>query len=116
MGVHPGMGRKSTTVIALVGGALVAAIALPSFVDPRGDNQTMGCIANLKQIQGAAEQYALENKLVATNTIRLEDLSGGTDKFIHPLINVGLVCPSGGTYSITTVGEPPRGSIPGHTL
>lgn len=83
---------------------------------PRNSAASPSCLAQLKQIQGANEMYALENKLTATNRISISDVSGGADKFIRPLINAELVCPQGGTYSITTVGEPPRCSVQGHSL
>jgi hypothetical protein len=87
--------------------------------NPRFDRRipnTNSCIANLKQIEGAIEMYALENKLAVTNRIAFADISDGTNKMIGPLINVELTCPAGGTYSVTTVGEPPRCSVPGHSI
>ena len=77
---------------------------------------TNACIANLKQIQGAIEQYALEQKLGPTNRVKLRDISGGTDKFIRPRINLDLTCPQGGTYSIKTVEDAPRCSVTRHTI
>jgi hypothetical protein len=100
--------------VAVIGGAM---LVLPKVVRPRGSyTPTNTCIANLKQIQGALEMFGMENKLDATNRVSPSDISGGTNMFIRPLINVNFVCPSGGAYSITTVEEPPRCSVPGHTL
>lgn len=109
------MGWKINAGIVLASGSLIAAVAVPNFVSRQG-SCTNACIANLKQIQGAMEQYALENKLEATNQVSVTAISGGADKYIRPLINVGLVCPKGGTYSITTFGETPTCSVPGHTI
>ena len=92
---------------------MAAAITLPLFIQPRSNTQNGACIANLKQIQGALEQYALENKLEATNRISISDISGGADKFIRPMINVDLTCPGGGFYSVGTVAESPRCSVHG---
>jgi hypothetical protein len=79
-------------------------------------DNTNACVANLNQVQGAIEMYALENKLEPTNRVAITDLSGGAEKYIRPLINTGLTCPAGGIYSVTTVGDPPKCSVPGHTL
>jgi hypothetical protein len=103
--------------VVLVVGALVAVSNF--VVPPRRDSpfrKQNVCTANLKQIEGAIEMYALENKLAATNRITFADISGGTNKMIRSLINVDLICPAGGTYSITTVGKPPRCSVPGHSI
>ena len=115
-GVRFDMGWKTTTGIVLVGGGLAAAITLPLFIQPRSNTQNGACIANLKQIQGAIEQYALENKLEAPHRVSIADISGSTSKMIRPLINTDITCPRGGIYSITTVGEMPRCSHPEHTL
>ena len=47
-------------VVAIIG--LLAAIAIPNFVRARQTAQTNACINNLRQIDGAKEQWALENK------------------------------------------------------
>ena len=104
-------------VISFAGG--VAVLFWPSVrwaVFERDMAASSSCLAQLKQIQGAVEQYALEMKLEATNRIATSDISGSADKFIRPLINVGMVCPQGGTYSITTVGEVPRCTVAHHAL
>ena len=51
-------------VVAIIG--LLAAIAIPNFVRARTTSQQNACINNLRQIDGAKQQWALENK-VATN-------------------------------------------------
>jgi type II secretory pathway pseudopilin PulG len=99
--------------VVLVVGALAV---IPNKVGRRGHSSTNACIANLKQIQGALEMYGLENQLTPTNRVSIGDISGGADKFIGSRINADLVCPQGGTYSITTVVETPRCSVPGHTI
>jgi prepilin-type N-terminal cleavage/methylation domain-containing protein len=101
-------------VVAIIG--LLAAIAIPNFVKARTTAQTNACIANLKQIQGAVEQWALENKKGPTSAVTPADISGGADKFIRPLINTDLVCPAGGTYSVTTVSNAPSCSVAGHSI
>jgi prepilin-type N-terminal cleavage/methylation domain-containing protein len=47
-------------VVAIIG--LLAAIAIPNFVKARATSQANACINNLRQIDAAANQFALENK------------------------------------------------------
>ena len=46
-------------VVAIIG--LLAAIAIPNFVRARQTSQTNACINNLRQIDSAKQQWALEN-------------------------------------------------------
>ena len=59
-------------VVAIIG--LLAAIAIPNFVRARTSAQANACINNLRQIDGAKQQYALENKAAATYTPVLTDI------------------------------------------
>ena len=52
-------------VVAIIG--LLAAIAIPNFVRARAQSQQNACINNLRQIDGAKQQYGLENKVVSTD-------------------------------------------------
>src|SRR3954467_1270715 len=53
------------------------------------------CIANLKQLDGAKEQWALENKMPDGSVPQWYDLVG-TNKYIK----CRPVCPSGGKYKL----------------
>jgi DNA polymerase II large subunit len=68
------------------------------------------CINNLRQIDGAKQQWALENKQPANALV--------TPQHIAPYLkNQALpVCPSGGTYTLNDVQRHPTCSIPGHAL
>jgi hypothetical protein len=71
------------------------------------------CLDNLRRIDGAKQQWALENKKLSTDTPAMEDL--------RPYLAKGPngelpACPDGGTYTVGTVGERPTCSIPGHAL
>ncbi len=109
--------RIQLAILGLAGCALLAVV-IPNVVKARRTPSTNACIANLKNIQGAIEQFAVEHKLTPTNRVTLDDISGGADKYIKQSINAELKCPAGGTYSVTTVGELPRCSTPtsGHAL
>src|ERR1700687_3687003 len=54
-------------VVAIIG--LLAAIAIPNFVRARTTSQKNACINNLRQIDGAIQQWALENQAAAATTV-----------------------------------------------
>jgi prepilin-type N-terminal cleavage/methylation domain-containing protein len=56
-------------VVAIIG--LLAAIAVPSFMRARTRSQQNACINNLRQIDGAKEEYAMEWGL--TNLQKIAD-------------------------------------------
>src|SRR5713101_1211134 len=103
-------------VVAIIG--LLAAIAIPNFVKARTTSQANACINNLRQYDGAVQQYALEQKLASTATYTLPVLM--------PYIKLDSTgnlpaCPAGGTYSAgPTVTNPPlcslSGATPAHAL
>jgi prepilin-type N-terminal cleavage/methylation domain-containing protein len=98
-------------VVAIIG--LLAAIAIPNFVRARGTAQKNACINNLRQLDGAKQQWALENKVLSTVT------PGSTD--VAPYLGRGAlgampVCPGGGTYAILALNTPPTCTISGHAL
>jgi chromosome segregation ATPase len=68
------------------------------------------CINNLRQIDAAKQQWALENDKIADAIPPAQDLLPYLSNMVFP------VCPSGGTYTINAVGVPPTCSIPGHVL
>jgi hypothetical protein len=92
---------------AVVSGTL-AAIAVPNFVKARAVSQRNACINNLRQIDAAKREWALENNKTNGDTPTKEDLM--------PYLSRWPVCPAGGTYSINPVGTPPTCSVPGHKL
>ena len=54
-------------VVAIIG--LLAAIAIPNFIRARKQSQTTTCLNNLRQIDSAKQQYALENGVTAATAI-----------------------------------------------
>jgi competence protein ComGC len=89
---------------------MMMAIAIPNFVKARETAQMNACINNLRQIDAAKQEWALENKKKGTDTPTQADVA-------HFLKNGQFpVCPKGGTYTIGPVDEPPTCSIPGHQL
>ena len=94
-------------VVAIIG--LLAAIAIPNFVKARTTSQQNACINNLRQIDGAIQQWALENRQPATARVTPADV-------VRYLGGVMPVCPAGGVYTLNTVSTPPTCSVPGHVL
>src|SRR5437667_11243426 len=96
-------------VVAIIG--LLAAIAIPNFVKARTTSQANACINNLRQFDGAVQQYALENKQASTATY--------TMSLLKPYIKLTSsstlpACPAGGTYSQGgSVTNPPTCSLSG---
>ena len=54
-------------VVAIIG--LLAAIAIPNFVRARTTAQMNACINNLRQIDAALQQWALENNASASTAV-----------------------------------------------
>jgi type II secretion system protein G len=96
-------------VVAIIG--LLAAIAIPNFVHARTTTQVNECIANLRQIDGAAQTYALENGKLPTDTYVLSDIKAYLKYDTLPQ------CPASGSYGPGfTFGVPPWCTIAGHVL
>ena len=94
-------------VVAIIG--LLAAIAIPNFVKARATSQQNACINNLRQIDGAANEFALERGKSTGATITMN-----TD--LTPYIKLNSAssippCPAGGTYTCTVVGNSPTCSL-----
>jgi prepilin-type N-terminal cleavage/methylation domain-containing protein len=93
-------------VVAIIG--LLAAIAIPSFMKARTTSQKNACINNLRQIEAAKEQWALETKQ-----------STGSDPVttaINAYMKAEPTCPAGGTYEYRIIGTNAVCSTTGHVL
>jgi competence protein ComGC len=98
---------------------LLVAISIPNFVKARSTAQANACINNLRQIDAAANQFALEHNKTNGEAINFPD-------DLTPYIKLnsqGKIpsCPAGGIYSIKRVGETPTCSLganatPAHVL
>jgi len=102
-------GYLSIALIPLIG--MLAAIAIPNFVNARNAAMMNICVNNLRQIDGAKLTWALENKKDDSQVPTAQDL----EKYLRSGFNT-LVCPARGAYSINPVGQKPSCSIPGHQL
>lgn len=89
---------------------VLAAIAIPNFVKARTTAQKNACMANLRILDGATQQWALENKKRSTDKVNVEQISKYLKGDKIP------ACPAGGTYTFGRVKDQPKCSIPGHEI
>ena len=103
-------------VVAIIG--LLASMAVPAFGRARQKAQQQTCIVNLRQIEGAVQQWATDMNKGVEQPV--------THRDILVYLRNAVTCPSGGTtfedsYTLTTVDAPPAcqrvpaGPLP-HTL
>ena len=104
-------------VVAIIG--LLAAIAIPNFVKARATSQANACINNLRQIDAAAQEFALEQHKTTGSAI---SYPGDLTPYIKLNASSSVPpCPAGGSYSDSAVGATPACSLgnavtPGHYL
>ena len=89
---------------------MMLAIAIPNFVRARETAQTNACINNLRMIDAAKQQWALENGKGPGDVPTMQDLEPYLKNGVFP------TCPAGGTYTIGAVSNAPTCSVPGHQL
>jgi prepilin-type N-terminal cleavage/methylation domain-containing protein len=110
--------------VTLIG--LLAAISVPNMLQARTTSQTNSCIENLRHIDAAIQQWALENNQTASSHVSFDDIkvylgrgAGATDSTLY--------CPSDPAKTFTTSYEPTTvdakptcliagGRSPAHTL
>jgi type II secretory pathway pseudopilin PulG len=106
-------------VILILVVTFLVAIAMPNFVNRNRTSPANACINDLRQIDAAASQIALDKYLTNGTPINFPD---DLTNYIK-LNRYGKIspCPSGGTYHINKVGEIPTCSLgstvtPAHVL
>ena len=89
-------------VVAIIG--MLAAVAVPNFVEARNKVQVHTCISNLQQIDGAMQRWAAEERKDDRDAVAYED--------IRVYLRNTPVCPAGGktfadSYTLTTLDARP---------
>jgi prepilin-type N-terminal cleavage/methylation domain-containing protein len=92
-------------VVAIIG--LLAAIAIPNFVKARATSQANACINNMRQIDAAVNEWALEKGQ------KTGDGPATLTSDLTPYIKLNSAssippCPAGGSYSVGKVGDTPQ--------
>ena len=92
-------------VVAIIG--LLAAIAIPNFVRARATSQANACINNMRQIDAAVNEWALEQgKVTGAGPA---SLTSDLTPYIKLNSNGSVPeCPAGGSYTVGTVGATPQ--------
>jgi hypothetical protein len=91
---------------------LLSAIAVPNFIRARDTAMRNACINNLRLIDAAKQQWALETRKDASATPTQNDIA----PYLLGRNGQMPTCPKGGTYTIEPVGEQPTCSVPEHEL
>jgi prepilin-type N-terminal cleavage/methylation domain-containing protein len=106
-------------VVAIIG--LLAAIAIPNFIKARATSQANACINNLRQIDSAKQQWALETHQNGSATPTSASITGYLGRGASGSL-ASVKCPSGGpganfgsSYTIGTTSVAPICQIVGNT-
>ena len=92
-------------VVAIIG--LLAAIAIPNFVRARATSQANACINNMRQINAAVDEWALEQGKKTGDTA--PTLTADLTPYVKLNSQNSIpACPAAGTYSVGTVGCIPQ--------
>ena len=98
-------------VVSVIG--MLAALAIPAFARSRAVSRANACINNLRQIDAAKDQWAMENNKSDSDGV----ISANVEPYLKEGMMSGLVCPAGGFYSLSTVASNPVCSLGGgHAL
>ena len=97
-------------IVVLIIGILLA-IAIPNFMKARETSRTKSCIANLKQLDAAKQQWAMDQNKAGSATPVDADLFGAA-----LYLKAKPLCPSSGTYALATVDANPTCTVADHAL
>lgn len=107
---------RRNLIRVIVGLFLLAAAAcsvVPNIIHPRTHRAAAPCINNLRQLDGAKQQWQLEYRKTTNDIPTLDDLK----PYVRLDANGEIPrCPEGGTYILGRVGEDPRCSLGGIPL
>ena len=106
------MSRKARALITLtfcLCAGFIVTVVIPNFIRATYETAANACINNLRQIDAAAQEFALEKGKKAGDAIHYPD-------DLTPYIKLDSngnppKCPAGGEYTINRVGEDPKCSI-----
>jgi len=84
-------------VVAIIG--LLVTMAFPAYMKTRRQVSRQSCLENLRQIESAKQQWAMEKGKKQTDTVTKDDLFGE-----GLYIKKTPECGGGGTYDLKTVG------------
>lgn len=97
-------------VVAVIG--LLSAIAVPNFVHARTTSQMNTCISNLRQIDAAIQEWALENNKAPGAPVLVSDITPYLARATAPSVDA-IHCPDDSTklfansYTLTDTSTKP---------
>ena len=91
---------SKVTILIVAALTVVVAAFLPAFIRARTTPAMNYCVNNLRQLDGAKQQWALENRRITGDSVTWDD--------VKPYLKMPIVCSRGGTYILGRVGELPR--------
>ena len=94
-------------VVAIIG--LLAAIAIPNFVKARETSQLNSILNNLRIIEGAKDQWALENKKGTGDSVNWSTGTTGIADYLKGATVKNVV---GETYTIDVIGTAATAKTP----
>ena len=89
-------------IVVLIIGILLA-VAIPNFVKARNSSRGKACVANLRQIDSAKEQYMMDNRTTTAPS--------AMTNLVPDYIKATPTCPSGGSYTLGNATTAPTCSI-----
>jgi prepilin-type N-terminal cleavage/methylation domain-containing protein len=96
-------------VVAIIG--LLAAIAIPNFLKARSTSQQNACINNLRQIDGAIQQWALETGAKATDQVsgpNIQPYMGRGSAGLLPFCPLDSAKAFASSYTVVDASTPPK--------
>ena len=111
-------GFNSLVWVAIIAAfGLLAIIAIPNFIKARSTSAINACINNLRQIDSAKQQWALEYKKTAADVPTWNDIKS----FLGRGDGIIPKCPLDGTYILGALSNTPTCSLgtnvtPAHVL
>ena len=106
-------------IVVLIIGILLA-IAIPNFIQARESARARACVANLKQLDSAKQQYMMDNKVSTFTSVSIPPgtaaTSAATGGLIPTYVRSVPLCPSGGTYTTNNETTLPTCSLGTNTV
>jgi prepilin-type N-terminal cleavage/methylation domain-containing protein len=100
-------------VVAIIG--ILIAIAVPGFVKARTQSRLKSCQENLTKIDGAKEQWALENNKTTGAAVVWTNI-WAADGTLYLKTQAIPICPTGVAYTINVIGTAPTCADATHVM